>query len=92
VDVAYAAPKKKGLTIAKSCKRWIQYSNSFAGRKDGTIGEVIRGIAGSKVKLGVIAWRNDERYSRQPGYSLEDIEAACAQLQPAILQTGFRKN
>ena len=53
VDVALAKPKKEAIPIARKA---IQdgYDIVIAMGGDGTIGAVIRGIAGSKVRFGII--------------------------------------
>ena len=54
VDVALAKPKKEAIPIARKAIK-DGYDVVIAMGGDGTIGAVIRGIAGSKVKLGIIA-------------------------------------
>jgi diacylglycerol kinase (ATP) len=76
VDVAYAAPKEEGLNIARKAVK-DGYKIVIAMGGDGTIGEVIRGIAGSKAKLGVIVGGTMNDIAASLGIP-EDIEAACA--------------
>ena len=54
VDVALAKPKKEAIPIAKKAIK-DGYDVIVAMGGDGTIGTVIRGVAGSKVTLGLIA-------------------------------------
>jgi len=76
VDVAYASPKKEGLIIAKrAVKKGYKIVIAMGG--DGTIGEVIRGIAGSDVTLGVIVGGTMNNIAASLGIP-EDVEAACA--------------
>jgi diacylglycerol kinase (ATP) len=76
VDVAYAAPKEEGLTIAKKAVK-DGYKIVIAMGGDGTIGEVIRGIAGSKAALGIIVGGTMNDIAASLGIP-EDIQAACA--------------
>ena len=76
VDVAYASPKKESLIIAKrAVKKGYKIVIAMGG--DGTIGEVIRGIAGSDVTLGVIVGGTMNDIAASLGIP-EDVEAACA--------------
>ncbi|MDD5371370.1 MAG: diacylglycerol kinase family protein, partial [Anaerolineaceae bacterium] len=54
VDVALAKPKKEAIPIARKAVK-DGYDIVIAMGEDGTLRAVIRGIAGSKVKLGIIA-------------------------------------
>jgi diacylglycerol kinase (ATP) len=54
VDVALAHPTKEAVSIAKKAVK-SGYSSVIAMGGDGTISAVIRGLAGSKVHLGIIA-------------------------------------
>jgi len=76
VDVAFAAPKEEGLTIAKNAVK-NGYKIIIAMGGDGTIGEVIRGIVGSKATLGVIVGGTMNDIAASLGIP-EDIQAACA--------------
>ena len=76
VDVAFAAPKEVGLKIAKNAVK-NGYKIVIAMGGDGTIGEVIRGIAGSKATLGVIVGGTMNDIAASLGIP-EDIQAACA--------------
>ncbi len=53
VEVALAHPKKEAISIVKKAIK-DGYDMVIAMGGDGTIGAVIRGIAGSKIKLGII--------------------------------------
>jgi YegS/Rv2252/BmrU family lipid kinase len=76
VDVAFAAPKEEALTIAKNAVK-NGYKIVIAMGGDGTIGEVIRGIAGSKATLGLLVGGTMNDIAASLGIP-EDIEAACA--------------
>jgi len=76
VDVAYASPKKESLIIAKRAVK-EGYKIVIAMGGDGTIGEVIRGIAGSDVTLGVIVGGTMNDIAASLGIP-EDVESACA--------------
>jgi diacylglycerol kinase (ATP) len=76
VDVAYAAPKKEAIPIARKAAK-DGYDIVIAMGGDGTISAVIRGLARSKAHLGIIAGgtMNDIAKSlRIP----EDLREACA--------------
>ena len=53
VDVAFARPKKEAIPIAQKAVT-DGYDVVIAMGGDGTIGAVIRGIAGSRARLGII--------------------------------------
>ncbi|HEY5557355.1 diacylglycerol/lipid kinase family protein [Acetobacterium sp.] len=76
VDVVYASPKKVAQILAKKAVK-KGYKIVIAMGGDGTIGEVIRGIAGSDVKLGVIVGGTMNDIAASLGIP-EDVEAACA--------------
>ena len=76
VDVAVARPKKECIPIArKACKDGYDIVISMGG--DGTLGAVIRGIAGSKVKLGIIPAGTENDIARSLGIP-DDMKEACA--------------
>lgn len=75
VDVAFAAPKEEGLNIAKNAVK-KGYKIIIAMGGDGTIGEVIRGIAGSKATLGIIASGTMNDIAASIGIP-ENIQGAC---------------
>jgi len=75
VDVALAHPKREATPIARQAvKDGYDIVISMGG--DGTLGAVISGIAGSKVKLGILAagTENDVAWSL---VIPEDLKAAC---------------
>jgi diacylglycerol kinase (ATP) len=76
VDVAFAAPKEEALIIAKKAVK-EGYKVVIAMGGDGTIGEVIRGIAGSKVSLGIIVGGTMNDIAASLGIP-EDVKEACA--------------
>ncbi len=76
VDVALAHPKKEAIPIArKAVKDGYDVVISMGG--DGTLGAVIRGIAGSKVKLGIIAAGTENDIALSLGIP-QDLKEACA--------------
>jgi diacylglycerol kinase (ATP) len=76
VDVALAHPKKEAIPIAKKAVK-DGYDVVIAMGGDGTIGTVIRGIAGSKVRLGIIGAGTENDIARSLGIP-EDLKEACA--------------
>ena len=76
VDVALAKPKKEAIPIARKAVK-DGYDVVIAMGGDGTIGAVIRGIAGSKVNLGIIAAGTENDIARSLGIP-EDLKEACA--------------
>lgn len=76
VDVAFAAPKKEAISIARKAVK-NGYDIVIAMGGDGTISAVIRGIERSKVHLGIIAagTMNDIATSLSIP---EDLKEACA--------------
>jgi len=76
VDVAYASPKEEGLIIAKNAVK-DGYKIIIAMGGDGTIGEVIRGMAKSKAALGIIVGGTMNDIAASLGIP-EDVEEACA--------------
>ena len=75
VDVAFASPKKEGLNIAKNAVK-EGYEIIIAMGGDGTIGEVIRGMAKSKATLGIIVGGTMNDIAASLGIP-EDVEEAC---------------
>jgi YegS/Rv2252/BmrU family lipid kinase len=76
VDVALAKPKRKAVPIAKQAvKDGFEVVIAMGG--DGTIGAVIRGIAGSKVSLGIIPAGTENDIARSLGIP-DDLKEACA--------------
>jgi len=76
VDVALAKPKKEAIPIARKAVK-DGYDVVIAMGGDGTLGAVIRGIAGSKVKLGIIAAGTENNIAKSLGIP-EDLKEACA--------------
>ena len=76
VDVALAKPKKEAIPIARKAIK-DGYDVVIAMGGDGTIGAVIRGIAGSKINLGIIASGTENDIARSLGIP-EDVKQACA--------------
>lgn len=76
VDVALAHPKREAIPITRKAIK-DGYDVVIAMGGDGTLGEVIRGIAGSKVSLGIIAAGTENDIARSLGIP-EDLEEACA--------------
>ena len=76
VDVALAKPKKEAIPIARKAVK-DGYDVVVAMGGDGTIGAVIRGIAGSKVRLGIIAAGTENDIATSLGIP-ENLKEACA--------------
>jgi diacylglycerol kinase (ATP) len=76
VDLALAHPKKEAIPIAQKAVK-DGYDVVIAMGGDGTIGVVIRGIAGSKVRLGIIPAGTENDIARSLGIP-EDLKEACA--------------
>lgn len=76
VDVALAKPKKEAIPIARRAIK-DGYDAVIAMGGDGTIGAVIRGIAGSKMPLGIIAAGTENDIARSLGIP-DDLKEACA--------------
>jgi len=76
VDVALAHPKNKAIPIARKAVK-DGYDVVVAMGGDGTLGAVIRGIAGSKVSFGIIAAGTENDIARSLGIP-EDLKEACA--------------
>ena len=76
VDVAFAKPKKEAIPIAQKAVK-DGYDVVIAMGGDCTIGAVIRGIAGSKTRLGIIPAGTENDIARSLGIP-EDLEKACA--------------
>jgi len=76
VDVALAKPKKEAIPIAKKAVK-DGYDVVIAMGGDGTLGAVIRGIAGSKTRLGIIPAGTENDIARSLGIP-EDLKEACA--------------
>jgi diacylglycerol kinase (ATP) len=76
VDLALAHPKKEAIPIARKAAK-DGYDVVIAMGGDGTLGAVISGIAGSKVKLGIIAAGTENDIAASLGIP-EDLKDACA--------------
>jgi diacylglycerol kinase (ATP) len=76
VDIALASPKKEAIPIAKKAVE-DGYKVVIAMGGDGTIGAVIRGIAGTKVKLGIIPAGTENDIAGSLGIPV-DLKEACA--------------
>src|SRR5450756_2359866 len=76
VDLALAHPKNEAIPIARKAVK-DGYDVVIAMGGDGTLGAVIRGIAGSKVKLGIIAAGTENDIAGSLGIP-EDLIEACA--------------
>jgi diacylglycerol kinase (ATP) len=76
VDVALAHPKKEAIPIVKKAIK-DGYDVVIAMGGDGTLGAVIRGIAGSKIKLGIIPAGTENDIAASLGIP-EDLKEACA--------------
>ena len=76
VDVALAHPTKEAVPIARKAVK-KGYSTVIAMGGDGTISAVIRGIAGSKIHLGIIAAGTENDIATSLGIPT-DLKEACA--------------
>jgi diacylglycerol kinase (ATP) len=76
VDVALAHPKREAIPIARKAVK-DGYDVVIAMGGDGTLGTVIRGIAGSKVKLGIIAAGTENDIAGSLGIP-DNLKEACA--------------
>lgn len=76
VDLALVHPKAEAIPIARKAVK-DGYDVVIAMGGDGTVGVVIRGIAGSKVRLGIIPAGTQNDIAASLGIP-EDLKAACA--------------
>ena len=76
VDVALAKPKEKAIPIARRAVK-DGYKIVIAMGGDGTIEAVMRGIMGSKVRLGIVPAGTENNVARSLGIPT-DLEEACA--------------
>ena len=75
VDVALAKPKRKAIPIVeRAVKDGFDVVVAMGG--DGTIGAVIRGLAGSKTRLGIIPAGHSNDLAASLGIPL-DLKEAC---------------
>ena len=85
VDVVVAKPKEKAIPIArKAVKEGYKLIIAMGG--DDTIEAVIRGMAGSKARLGIIPVGTANNLAKSFGIP-EDVEQVCA----LIASGHFRK-
>ncbi len=75
VDVAYAAPKEAAAGIARKATK-AGYDIIIAMGGDGTLGEVVRGMVGSRLTLGIIVGGTMNDIAASLGIP-EDVQAAC---------------
>ncbi len=76
VDVVLAHPNKEVVPIAKKAVK-KGYPIVIAMGGDGTIGAIIRGMAGSEAHLGIISAGTENDIARSLGIP-EDLKEACA--------------
>jgi diacylglycerol kinase (ATP) len=76
VDVALAKPKKEAIPIARKAVK-DGYDIVIAMGGDDTLGAVIRGIVGAKVRLGIIAAGTQNDIATSLGIPT-DVKEACA--------------
>jgi diacylglycerol kinase (ATP) len=76
VDLALAKPKSKATKIAEKAIK-DGYKTVVAMGGDGTIEAVMRGMIGSKVRLGLIMAGTENNITKSLGIP-EDLEEACA--------------
>ena len=81
VDVAFAQPKTKAIPIARRAVK-DGYDIVIAMGGDGTIAAVIRGIAGSKVRLGIIGAGTENDIATSLGIPVE-LKEACTLIASA---------
>jgi diacylglycerol kinase (ATP) len=74
-DVALAKPKEEATPIARRAAK-DGYKTVIALGGDGTIEAVLRGLVGSKVKLGIVPAGTQNNIARSLGIP-EDLEEAC---------------
>jgi diacylglycerol kinase (ATP) len=78
VDVALAKPKEKATPLARRAVK-DGYKIVIAMGGDGTIEAVMRGMIGSKARLGIVPAGTENNIARSLGIS-EDLEQACASI------------
>src|SRR5512138_409560 len=76
VDVALAKPKEEATPLAKQAVK-DGYKIVIAMGGDGTLEAVIRGLVGSKARLGIIPIGTQNNIAKSLGIP-ETIEEACA--------------
>src|SRR5512142_244090 len=75
VDVALARPTRNAARAAKKAVK-EGYDIIIAMGGDGTIGGVIRGMVGSKARLGIIPAGTENDFARSIGIP-DDLEESC---------------
>ncbi len=75
VDVSMARPKKKAIPMTRKAVK-AGYDSIIAMGGDGTIGVVIRGMAGSKTRLGIIPTGTSNDIAGSLGIPT-DLKGAC---------------
>ena len=76
VDVAFARPKEEAIPIARRAIK-DGYKIVIAMGGDGTIEAVMRGLVGSKVRLGIVPVGTENNIAKSLGIS-GDLKEACA--------------
>ncbi len=76
VDVAFAKPKEEATPIARRAVK-DGYKIVIAMGGDGTIEAVMRGMVGSKVRLGIVPAGTENNIAMSLGIP-KDLEEACA--------------
>lgn len=76
VDVAIAKPKEEAIPIARRAVK-KGYKTVIAMGGDDTVEAIIRGVAGSKTRLGIISAGTANNLAKSLGIP-EDPQAACA--------------
>jgi diacylglycerol kinase (ATP) len=76
VDVAFAKPKEEATPIARKAIK-DGYKTVIAMGGDGTIEAVMRGMIGSKVRLGIVPAGTENNIAKSLGIP-KDLEEACA--------------
>lgn len=76
-DVALARPNEVAIPMARQAAK-DGYRTVIAIGGDDTIWSVMRGLAGSKVRLGIIPAGTENNTARSLGIPEDDPEAACA--------------
>ena len=76
VDVAFAKPKEEATPIARKAIK-DGYKTVIAMGGDGTIEAVMRGMMGSKVRLGIVPAGTENNIAKSLGIP-KDLEEACA--------------
>lgn len=76
VDVAFAKPKEKATSIARKAIK-DGYKTVVAMGGDGTIEAVVRGMIGSKARLGIVPTGTENNIAKSLGIP-KDLQEACA--------------